>query len=75
MECAWGTGNLELLFLNEINRHNPNPALARIEATDPRGEQPLLHFESCTLESINPALFARGYEINCEGAQRGDRRR
>ena len=62
---AWRTGDPGLVFLDEINAHNPTPE-HKIDSTNPCGEVPLLDWESCNLGSINLSKIIRKNDIDWE---------
>ena len=54
-EYAWKNGEPGIMFVDEVNRHNPLPDEGRITASNPCGEQMLHPGDNCNLGSINVA--------------------
>ena len=60
---AWKTGDPGILFIDRINESNPLPNLARIETTDPCGDQLLFPYDGGNLGAINLSNFVRYNKI------------
>lgn len=70
INAAWRNGEPGILFPDAANRTNPVPALGRLEATNPCGEQWLHDGDVCNLGSINLAKFVKNQQIDEENLAR-----
>lgn len=53
VSAAWQSGEPGIIFIDEVNRHNPMPRTGLIESSNPCGEAMLQSWCACNLGSIN----------------------
>ncbi|MEX2054485.1 MAG: adenosylcobalamin-dependent ribonucleoside-diphosphate reductase [Candidatus Colwellbacteria bacterium] len=64
---AWSNGEPGVVFIDEVNRKNPLPALGDIYTSNPCGEQFLHAYDNCNLGSINLSAFVKDGKLDEKG--------
>ncbi|MBN1916138.1 adenosylcobalamin-dependent ribonucleoside-diphosphate reductase [Candidatus Dojkabacteria bacterium] len=57
---AWLSGDPGIFFLDTAEKGNTTPALGKMDATNPCGEQPLIPYETCNLGNIDISKMIKG---------------
>lgn len=70
IQHAHETADPGIFFIDEANLRNPNYYAERVEATNPCGEVPLAHAQSCILGSLNLSTFVSDGLIEWEELER-----
>ncbi len=70
VKYAWEEGCPGIIFKDRLEKNNTTPHIAKIEATNPCGEQPLPAYEACNLGAVNLATCVKDGEVNYEEINR-----
>lgn len=63
---TWRSGDPGIVFIDEVERHNPNPDIGKLESSNPCSEEWLENYGSCNLGSIDLSKFTDNIEFDWE---------